>query len=220
MSHDCTRAAARANASHRRVDGHRREQCRGTGTFRGIPARPAASSDGRRAATSGSTCAGAGATSSARAATRPSSCVFAGRDLRLCRCATRPALARDPHDSDHLRRRIGAGRGRLRRELRAPGRQHHGIYPVRTIDRRQVAGCSKEIAPAIARVTIMVNPETVRCAGHFTCARSRQPRHAQYRADHEVCASADDIENAMAALGENPEQRPNRSARDLHNGQS
>jgi hypothetical protein len=52
-------------------------------------------------------------------------------------CAAR---ARDPHDPYRFLRCFGSDRGRLHRELCAPGRQYHGIYAVRAVDGRQVVG--------------------------------------------------------------------------------
>ena len=43
----------------------------------------------------------------------------AGGDLRTFEWPACPAIARDAHDSDRLRRRFGPRRGRLRRKFRA-----------------------------------------------------------------------------------------------------
>ncbi len=83
-------------------------------------------------------------------------------------------------------------------------------------------GALKEIAPAIDRVTIIVNPETAPMRGTFYLREfeTAAATLASNRSQGFVHNAEADIEAAMAALGKTPNSGRNRSAGDLHDGPS
>ncbi len=82
-------------------------------------------------------------------------------------------------------------------------------------------GALKEIAPAVARVAIIVNPRDGPSARHILLARIRdRRRHVPHRTAHQVRAQRRRHRSRRSRARASAQQRPDRGAGDLHDSQS
>ena len=138
-----TRAAARADAAHRRAHEPGRGRSGRTGPPRGVPAGAAAIGLDRRPQR-------ADRHSLGRGRCRPLSQICGG--IGRARAGRHPGLRHldhgavatgDPHRADRVRAGHRSGRRRLRRQPGAAGRQRHWLHAVRIRHEREMAGAAQ-----------------------------------------------------------------------------
>ena len=77
--------------------------------------------------------------------------------------------------ADRVRDCHRSGRGRLRRELSAPGRQRHWVYAVRIQPKRKMARSAQRDCAQLARIAVLRDPAIASGIGQFAAIQAMAP---------------------------------------------
>ena len=149
------RAAARASAAHRRAHEFGRGRSRRTGRNAGIRCRRCGIGLDRRPKHADRKSLDCGDAERIRRYAGRIGRACAGRHVGHRRGGHGGIAAGNPHGADRIRARSRSGRCRLRRELRAAGRQCDRIYAVRIRHEREMAGTAQRDRPSVMRAGVI-----------------------------------------------------------------